>query len=115
MRWFGKKKTPLWITDAQGNRHLTEAGVRQFDQWAAEGKIERVDCQVHILDPMEERERVETWFIGDEAGRVSREIYNRLKDDHGHLYALIYYKDGEPECSIIAKLYWDQAKLLSFS
>ncbi len=109
MSWFGKSERPLWIADAEGQKHITEEGSRKFDQWEAEGKIRRIDCQVHILDPLEAGERVETWLIGEDGEHIDRETYNRLKDERGHLHALIHYKAGRPELYVVAKPFWDQA------
>ena len=109
MRWFGKKASALWIEDSEGRRHLTEEGKRKFDRWEEEGKIQRVDCQVHILYPAQDGERVETWLIGADGSSLDRETYNRLRDERGHLYALIHYKAGEKELYLVAKPTWDQA------
>jgi hypothetical protein len=107
--WFGKKAPSLWVTDAEGRRHLTEDGKRKFDQWEAEAKIQRADCQVHILDPAQAGARIETWLIDAGDGRIDRDTYNRLRDDRGHLHALVHYKAGRREVYIVAKPLWDQA------
>ena len=63
-------------------------------------------CTVHFLDP--KGNRSETWPIGD-AG-VPTDVHEKFKDDKGHVYAIVVYKNGEPETSFIKKQIWKQAE-----
>jgi hypothetical protein len=104
--WGFRKK--LWTVDKNGNRDLTEAGKRQFDKWAAEGKIERIDVQVHVLDPTRQQPYELTCLIGDEPDRVTREAYERFRDENDHLYMLAHYREGKRETHFIPKSVWSQ-------
>ncbi len=63
-------------------------------------------CTVHFLDP--KGNRSEIWPIGDEG--VPAHVHERFKDVKGHVYALVVYKNGEPETSFIKKEIWKQAE-----
>lgn len=110
MSWFGTK-VELEVVGSDGKPHKVKIPERQFKQWAAEGKIRRADCQVHILDPMRS-ERLETWKIGAD---VDQETYDRSKDVDGHLYALVHYAEGQRSQYIVAKGIWEKAKREVFS
>lgn len=103
MGWFGKK-VEVEIRGSDGKLKKVKIPERQFDQWAAEGKIRRVDCQAHILDVVVPY-RVETWIVGKD---VSQETYDRFKDESGHLYVVAYFRDGKQEMSVIAKSLWEK-------
>ena len=63
-------------------------------------------CRVHFLDP--EGNRSEIWPIGDEG--IPADVHEKYKDDKGELYAIVVYKNGEPETSIIEKEIWKEAE-----
>jgi hypothetical protein len=104
MAWFWEKKVEVEITGSDGKPKRVKIPERQFNQWAAQGKIQRVDCQAHILGLVVPY-RVETWIIGTD---VTQETYDRLKDENGHLYVVEYLRDGKPERYAIAKPLWDK-------
>ncbi len=73
MSWF-EKKVELEIRGSDGEMKKVKIPERQFKQWAAEGKIHQLECQVHLLD-VAATYRIETWKIGED---VNQETYDRL-------------------------------------
>lgn len=69
-------------------------------------KKEVAACEVHILDAHAGRPRRDVWVIGE---RIPRETYDRLKDESGALFVLIYYEGGQPVATAVTKAIWDQA------
>ncbi|GLR95787.1 MULTISPECIES: hypothetical protein [Bradyrhizobium] len=65
-----------------------------------------ITCTVYVLDPM--GNRTETWPIGNDG--IPPEVYARLKDDRGNMYALTVYEAGEPQTSFLKKEIWKQAE-----
>src|SRR5439155_11522043 len=63
-------------------------------------------CVVHILDPMHDGSRTESWIIGEQ---VSRETYDRLKHSNGELYVIVYYERGQTTIQMLKKESWDLA------
>ena len=110
MGWFSKKKVEIGRSD--GSR--LQIDERLFNQWVAEGKIHRADCQVHILDPKLSEPRLETWTIG-KGKEVDLETYDRSKDENGDLYMLVVYDGGQPSQYFVAKDMWEKTKRDVFS
>ena len=103
MGWF-EKKVECEVLGSDGKPKKVKVSEKQFNQWKTEGKIRRVDCQVHILGVVVPYS-VETWIIGSD---ISQEMYDRFKDENGHLYAVSYFKEGKPETSVTRKELWDK-------
>jgi len=61
-------------------------------------------CKVHVLDAIRGL-RVENWTLGEQ---VSRETYDKFKDQNGHLYMVVAYEKGEPQAAFAVKATWDQ-------
>jgi hypothetical protein len=110
MTWFGKK-VELEVVGSNGKPKMVKISERQFNQWAAKGKVHPRECQVHILDPTRP-ERLETWAIGKD---VSPKVWGRCKDENGDLYVLVHYTDSQPSQHVTAKDIWDKTKRDVFS
>lgn len=65
------------------------------------------ECTVHFLDPKHPN-RTEIWPIGDDG--IDVQTYEKFKDESGNIYAMIVYKEGEPNSSILRKHLWLEAK-----
>jgi hypothetical protein len=94
-----------------GKRAKKTVSKAQFDSLVkkavAEGKATlHGACVVHILDPMHDGPRIESWIIGEQ---VSRETYDRLKHSNGELYVIVYYERGEATIQVLKKESWDLA------
>jgi len=63
-------------------------------------------CEVHI-DDVKSGFRIERWRIGEQ---VERETYDKLKDQNGILYVLVYYEQGAPNAMIVAKPLFEKIK-----
>jgi hypothetical protein len=105
MGWF-RKKVEVEVVGSDGKPKRVKIPERQFNEWAAEGKVHPIECQVHVLDLMPP-ERLETWIIGKD---VSPETWGRFKDKNGHLYVLVHYVAGQPTNHVVLYDIWKKLK-----
>jgi len=114
MGWFSSlfdKSIELEFRDELGHLVKKRVSKKQFDalmnKAVAEGKATFHEaCDVHILDPKGSRE--EQWLIGTD---IEKDVYDRFKDNNGHIYAFVVWEKGEPNMSIIKKEIWQQFKM----
>lgn len=102
---FGKK-VELEVPDGKGGIKKVKISQKELDRLVAEEKLTRVDITVHILDPMRGYQ-TNQWAVGTD---IPADVYNRLKEPDGSLYAIVAYKAGQPEIAVIPKARWDEAK-----
>jgi hypothetical protein len=110
MGWFGKKVT-LAVPGPDGALRKVRVPERQWDQWVAAKRVQRIDCRVRILDVIE-GERATSWTVGE---HVTREVYERLKDEHGDLHAVIHFADGVRTTTVLDKSSWEKLRQDQFS
>ena len=102
------KKVEIEIPDGRGGTKRVKVSRKQFDHWVAEGKLKPVESfTAHISDPIHGT-YTEIWTVG---GTILQETYDRFKDERGDVYAMVVYKAGNPEMSLLKKNVWDQLQI----
>jgi hypothetical protein len=95
MGWFSnlfRETIEIEFRDDDGRLVKKRVPKREFDalmnKAVAEGKATlHESCTAHIIDPKGDRQ--EEWLIGKD---IEPDVYNRFKDDHGHIYIMIHYE-----------------------
>jgi hypothetical protein len=103
---FWSKKIEIEILGSDGKPKKVKVSKREFERWQAKGKVQKISCSVHVLDPMSPL-RVETWIIGED---VDEDTYNKFKDENGDLYLSIHYRDGAPTKHLMQRAIWTGVK-----
>jgi hypothetical protein len=83
---------------------------KEFDALMNKGLVEGKatlleSCTADIIDP--KGDRTEEWLIGRD---IEKDVYNRFKDENGHIYIMIVYRAGVPDTNVLKKDAWLYAK-----
>ena len=105
---FGKK-IEVEVPDGRGGRKTIWVSEKEMNRLKAAGQ-EIEGFKVHILDPMN-GVLEQIWEIDKD---MPREQYDAYKDEHGEVFVVIHYRQGEENMNAVSKQIWEDLKKEAF-